>query len=203
MPIAINGSGSITGITAGGLPDGCVTADDLASGVGGKILKVVSVYKGDRFTTNSTSFVDVTGLSVTITPTAANSKILLQGSIHAGTRQSNLDHGGGIRTMRSIDGGTFSNDNKFNGLSDGNRDRITFRLASISYNSDHMTGGFGFCGVDDPSYSVGNALVYKIQAVAQSSSYEVVVNGSSQNTNNGDIYAARSMSSLIAMEVAA
>ena len=66
-----------------------------------------------------------------------------------------------------------------------------------------MTGGFGFCGVDDPSYSVGNALVYKIQAVAQSSSYEVVVNGSSQNTNNGDIYAARSMSSLIAMEVAA
>jgi hypothetical protein len=36
MPIAINGSGSITGITAGGLPDGCVTADDLASGVGGK-----------------------------------------------------------------------------------------------------------------------------------------------------------------------
>ena len=36
MPIVINGSGSITGISAGGLPDGCVTADDLASGVGGK-----------------------------------------------------------------------------------------------------------------------------------------------------------------------
>ena len=47
MPIAINGSGSITGITAGGLPDGCVTADDLASGVGGKILQVVSPTKTD------------------------------------------------------------------------------------------------------------------------------------------------------------
>jgi hypothetical protein len=32
MAIVINGSGSITGISAGGLPDGSVTADDLASG---------------------------------------------------------------------------------------------------------------------------------------------------------------------------
>jgi len=31
MAITINGSGTITGITAGGLPDGAVTADDLAS----------------------------------------------------------------------------------------------------------------------------------------------------------------------------
>lgn len=31
MPISINGSGSITGLSAGGLPDGSITADDLAS----------------------------------------------------------------------------------------------------------------------------------------------------------------------------
>jgi hypothetical protein len=31
MPIAINGSGTITGISAGGLPDGVITSDDLAS----------------------------------------------------------------------------------------------------------------------------------------------------------------------------
>ena len=183
---------------------GNATCSGTATGFGGgKILQVVPVYKGDRFTTGSTSFVDVTGLSVTITPTAANSTILLQGAIHAGTRQSNLDHGGGIRVMRSIAGGSFSNDNKLNGLSDGSRDRITFRLASISYNSDHMTGGFGFCGVDDPSYSVGNAIVYKVQIVCQSGSYPSVVNGSAANTNNGDIYAARAMSSLIAMEIGA
>ena len=36
MPIAINGSGTITGISAGGLPDGIIQAADLASGVGGK-----------------------------------------------------------------------------------------------------------------------------------------------------------------------
>ncbi len=32
MPIAINGSGTITGISAGGLPDASITADELASG---------------------------------------------------------------------------------------------------------------------------------------------------------------------------
>lgn len=31
MPIAINGSGSITGISAGGLPDGVITTDDIAA----------------------------------------------------------------------------------------------------------------------------------------------------------------------------
>ena len=31
MAITIDGSGTITGISAGGLPDGSVTADDLAT----------------------------------------------------------------------------------------------------------------------------------------------------------------------------
>jgi hypothetical protein len=32
MPIGINGSGTITGLSAGGLPDASITADDIASG---------------------------------------------------------------------------------------------------------------------------------------------------------------------------
>jgi hypothetical protein len=35
MPIAINGSGTITGISAGGLPDATITQAELATGVGG------------------------------------------------------------------------------------------------------------------------------------------------------------------------
>lgn len=31
MPITINGSGSVTGISAGGLPDACITTDDIAA----------------------------------------------------------------------------------------------------------------------------------------------------------------------------
>lgn len=35
MPIAINGSGTVTGISAGGLPDATITQAELASGVAG------------------------------------------------------------------------------------------------------------------------------------------------------------------------
>jgi hypothetical protein len=35
MPIAINGSGTITGISAGGLPDATITQAELATGIGG------------------------------------------------------------------------------------------------------------------------------------------------------------------------
>jgi len=35
MAITINGNGTVTGISVGGLPDGCVDADTLASGAGG------------------------------------------------------------------------------------------------------------------------------------------------------------------------
>ena len=47
MPIVLNGSGTITGISAGGLPDGIIQAADLASGVGGKTLQVVQATKTD------------------------------------------------------------------------------------------------------------------------------------------------------------
>jgi hypothetical protein len=46
-------------------------------GGGGKILQVVSATKADTFSTTSTSMVDITGLSVSVTPSAATSKILV------------------------------------------------------------------------------------------------------------------------------
>lgn len=43
----------------------------------GTVLQVVSTFKNDGFTSTSTSFVDITGLSVSITPTSATSTILV------------------------------------------------------------------------------------------------------------------------------
>jgi len=91
MAITINGSGSISGISSGGYPDGSITAADLAStldlssktltlpaGAGGKILQIVS--SGNHTTNDSTTsgggnVVDST-LSATITPTTSTSKII-------------------------------------------------------------------------------------------------------------------------------
>ena len=81
MPIAINGSGSITGISAGGLPDGCVTADDLASGVGGKILQKVHQQSTTSQTTSGATKLDV--LTLSITPASSSNQILLLAQLSA------------------------------------------------------------------------------------------------------------------------
>ena len=50
----------------------------LPSGLGGKVLQVVSTTKTDTFSGTSTSFADVTGLSVSITPSSTSSKIFIE-----------------------------------------------------------------------------------------------------------------------------
>ena len=81
MPITLNGSGTVSGISAGGLPDGIIQSADLASGVGGKILQVQYAVKTD---TASNSLATQTwwsvynaGFQVTLTPSSASNKILL------------------------------------------------------------------------------------------------------------------------------
>ena len=92
MPVSINGNtGVITGLAVGGLPDGTIDADSLASnavtagklasGVGGKILQVVSVTKKDtasNATASATwwSYTD-NSLKITLTPASASNKIYL------------------------------------------------------------------------------------------------------------------------------
>ena len=79
MPVSINGNtGVITGLAVGGLPDGIVDADMLASGVGGKILQVVSTNKTDTFSANigKQSFSGA-AISVSITPANSSNKIIL------------------------------------------------------------------------------------------------------------------------------
>lgn len=51
----------------------------------GKILQVVSAYKSDTFTTTSATLVDITGLSVNITPTSTSSKILVMSQTSVGS----------------------------------------------------------------------------------------------------------------------
>ena len=119
----------------------------------------------------------------------------------AGVRQSNLDHGNAIRVMRSIGGGSYSDNNKLNGPSAGSRPRATYKGSSMSYNSDHLPGGFGFCGLDDPATT--SAVTYKLQVWPQSSNYPFHLNRSPNNSNTSNSYHSAMMSSLTVMEVTA
>jgi hypothetical protein len=53
-----------------------------------RVLQVVSTAKTDTFTTTSATFVDVTGMSVTITPQEATSKILVMVQGNAGNNSA-------------------------------------------------------------------------------------------------------------------
>jgi hypothetical protein len=57
----------------------------------GKIAQVVSTFKSDAFSTTSTSFVDVTGLTVSVTPTLNTSKILIMAMVSTSASTTN-DH---------------------------------------------------------------------------------------------------------------
>ena len=50
----------------------------------GKILQVVSTTKTDTASSSSSSFADISGMAVTITPSATSSKIYLTGYVHLG-----------------------------------------------------------------------------------------------------------------------
>ncbi len=163
---------------------------------GGGIVQVVSTRKTDRFTTSSTSFVDITNFQVTITPLSTSNKILLMCCFgQAGTRQNTLDHGNAIRVLKNG-----SIDNNLNADADGTRPRHCYKGVGWSFNTDHMPGGVGFCGLDDPSTT--SALTYKVQVQCQSSSYAFHMNRPPDNGNGTNIYENATVSHLIAMEVA-
>ena len=96
MPVTINGDGSITGLAVGGLPDGSVDADTLASNAvtsaklasgaitssvlpAGSVIQTVQGFSGTKTITNTSANGDAIECpaSVSITPTSASSKILI------------------------------------------------------------------------------------------------------------------------------
>jgi|TARA_R100000455_G_C6245398_1_gene103260 hypothetical protein len=198
MPIAINGSGTITGIVAGGLPDGIIQAADLASGVGGKILQTVQTTKTDTFSTSSSSYVDVTGVSQAITAVSTTSKILIKISIgfvsgsHTGN-QAVYPQFQIVRNSTAIALGDAS----------GNRGRCTFSvLTNLHAGYNGTSAAFEF--LDSPSSSeLSSAITYKIQA--RNGYYDADQSFYVNRMDNDDnqLYTARTPTTIILQEVAA
>ena len=184
MAITINGSGTITGITAGGYPDATVTADDLAatldlsgktitlpSGAGGKIVQIQTVAKDDQFSTSSTSFVDVTGLSVEITPSSSSNKILVITSICTGTNNNGSDNF--ISLVRGASH-TVAND-------------FLTRQAAVSDSYNYV-----FLRLDNPATT--DPTTYKVQARVESSTLRINTRNTADTTTGS--------SSIVLLEVA-
>lgn len=146
----------------------------------GKIGQVVSTFKDDTFGTSSTSLVDVTGLSVTITPTSTSSKILIMlcGGMAPGTSGHNV--------MLSLLRGSTEI-----GQSTGGSTSNSFIFTNQAANSDVATFGSHF--LDSPSTT--SAITYKVQMASTS--------GTSYIGRRADTDARRMSSSITAWEILA
>ena len=145
-------------------------------------INVQSTIKTDTFTMASATFADVTGLSVSITPSAATSKVLVIVSIHlSGFAGATNAFGKVVRDSTDI----------FIGATAGSRKRCTF----FSHDND---GGHSITAAHLDSPATTSATTYKVQVSAQSAS-TVAVNRSIGDADSSS--AQRTVSSITVIEV--
>ena len=157
----------------------------------GKILQVLQATKTDTFSTNSTTFVDITDLAVTITPSSTSSKILVFNQLQAGTNGH-----GTIKTVKTV-GGTTSD--ILVGDADGNRSRGNAKIWTSTWGPTTCVAQL----LDSPNTT--SAVTYKVQcAVPHSASYYIYVNRAVSSSGASDFaYDVRSSSTITVMEVSA
>ena len=198
MAIQINGNGTITGISVGGLPDGIVDTDMLAAGAAtstklgtGAVLQVQSVLKQNGFSASASSgsFSDITGLSVNITMTSSSNKVLVlfQSSFSTG---GDVNQRGSFRVLRnSTVVGAASADGQ-------NTNQCSHPGMAVSQTGKCIPVAGSF--LDTPGTGTHT---YKLQVGAEGGAGTVFVNASgSGNTGNTHF---KGVSSIILMEVAA
>ena len=179
MPIAINGSGTVTGISVGGLPDGIVDTDMIAANAvtaakrgPSAILQIVQNTTTTRLATNSTTYVASDHL-VTITPIAANSKILLNFS---GCVNSNgTNHRAFVDIYRSINGGTFTGLAPVGSNQTVGANNNEGFVGAVRADQSRVQCPTTIVYLDTPSYSVGNSIVYKLYGRSTSSSQTIEI----------------------------
>ena len=203
MAIVINGSGTVTGLAVGGLPDGTVDAGTLATDSvtaaklevsaitgadlpAGSVLQVVSVTKSDTSTMNgSTAWTDVPNLSVAITPSSTSSKILIVASItlasgnHAHPRMLRGSTAIGNGTAASSRPGVFGYANNPGGVNSA---------TSNTYNY-----------LDSPNTT--SATTYKIQLNNSNGSGACYINRTQDDADG--VYSGRGVSSITLLEIGA
>ena len=142
---------------------------------GGKVLQVVQGTLTSNATTTSGSFVD-TGLTISITPSSASSKIMIvamvrAGSGHTGTQSANLVVFNMVRDSTQLQAATFGID-------------------KYSANAGNVYGTVNFSYLDSPATT--SSTTYKVQYFAATANTTATIEAN-----------ATSISSIVAMEIGA
>ena len=129
--------------------DKIVPTDGVPSGGGGGIVQIVSTHITSAFTTQSETYTDITGHSVTITPKFNTSKILIDYRVswmHTGSN-------GATATLRLLRNGQNI------GVPVATDDRMGILLLSLGSTQNMSNSSINY--MDSPATT--NAITYKIQ----------------------------------------
>jgi len=159
----------------GALP--AISGANLTNISAGKFLQIVQEYNSSfpRFQSNSTTFV-ASDFKVTITPTAANSKILIDFRFISNNNGNGQDLY--IAVRRSINGGSFAEFTPTGSNFGSGNKHITRNYGGSSRNE--ISSSFQY--LDSPSYTLGNAIEYKMYARSGNSSHYVEIPSSPNGT---------------------
>jgi len=167
---------------AGGVPSWATPA-----GGGGKVLQVVSTAKTDTYVQSTGGYTDVTGLSVSITPTSATSTIMVFVSLAAsGSAASNNAAAQLVRASTAIFVGT--------GVS-------SRTPASIDLQQGDTVGNFSTNAMFLDSPATTSATTYKVQTIGLPTGGTVYVNRGKLDTDSATF--TRTASSITVFEIGA
>ena len=159
-----------------------LTASQLPAG---SVLQVVSTTKTDTFSSATTNaFTDITGLSVSITPTSSSNKILVMASVQGINTDSNA-YFRLVRDATAIGVGATS----------GSRSSVSSSNVFTSANTANAMLGSSFQFLDSPSTT--SSTTYKIQFITDVGT--TYVNRTS--TDGNFLYTGRSQSTITVMEI--
>ena len=180
MTMILDGSAGVT------FPNSTVQAS------AGQVLQVVSATKTDTFSTTSTSFTDITGLSVSITPKFSTSKILVIFNTYTSANQNSSS--AAIRLLRNstaIDvGDAASTRPQASGI---------FYTGDVSVSVQASIGVVSNNFLDSPATT--SATTYKLQMASANASVTMYINRTSSDRDS-TTYDARTASSITVMEIA-
>jgi len=198
MAVTINGNGTVTGVSVGGLPDGIVDTDMIAATAvtapkkgSGSIVQIVSTTKTARAqSSTATGGESGTLFEASITPTSSSNKILLFGSMSIGLSSTDS-----VAIRLKIDGALTAG--RGVGIAVGNRRYVTSR-SNLMSSGNNDQGSIPFNYLDSPNTT--SEVTYSFVGLHSSSSTRIITINRSENDSD-ETYNHVPISTMTLMEV--
>jgi len=155
----------------------------------GSVLQIKSATKTDKQSTTSSTPSDITGLSVSITPTSTSSKILVMTNINFGGKNNMYGAIDVLRGSSKITEGSYPTGNQVAATiaTGGDATHADYKMLSASHNF-----------LDSPSTTA--STTYKVQFSSTHSSFAFVINATFNTDNSA--YIVGGTSTITVMEIA-